>query len=150
MKASRHSSKLKWVVGLATVGAAGTVAAAVSFDFGVFRDQMLEAKSNQAFGVVSGIAQSSTASIDAATANADPTALVTMAKGLTVGVVSAAANLGANIDQMALWPNDQNPTHLIACNEEGPAQPGVQRIRVSDGFTETILTGMTSCDPARR
>ena len=80
MRTIRHSSRLKWVAGLATVGAAGTVVAGASFDFGVFRDQMLEAKSNQAFGVVSGIAHSSGASIDAATANADPTALVTMAR----------------------------------------------------------------------
>ena len=131
MKATRHSSKLKWVAGLATVGATGTVVAAASFDFGLFRDQMLEAKSNQAFGVVRGIAHSSGASIDAATANADPTALVTMASGLKVGVVSAAANLGANIDQMALWPNDQNPDAPHRLQRAGPTEPGVQRIRVS-------------------
>mgnify|MGYP003693732113 CR=1 FL=1 len=32
---------------------------------------------------------------------------------------------------MVFWPNDQNPTHLIVANEEGPAQPGLQRIRLS-------------------
>ena len=69
---------------------------------------------------------------------------------MKIRVVSAASNLGSNIDMMALWPNDLKPTHPIACNEQGPAQPAVQRIRISDGFTETILTGMTSCDPAHR
>jgi secreted PhoX family phosphatase len=51
---------------------------------------------------------------------------------------------------MALWPNDRNPTHLIVCNEQGPTEPGVQRVRLADGAVETILTGMTSCDPIRR
>ncbi|MGR9107758.1 MAG: alkaline phosphatase PhoX [Gammaproteobacteria bacterium] len=47
---------------------------------------------------------------------------------------------------MVLWP-DSHPTHLIVCNEQGPAQPGVQRVRLSDGAVETILTGTSSCDP---
>ena len=55
-----------------------------------------------------------------------------------------------NIDMMALWPTDQNPTHLIACNEQGTADPGLVRIRISDGFTETILKGTNSCDPVKR
>jgi hypothetical protein len=50
---------------------------------------------------------------------------------------------------MTPWPNSVSPTHLIACNEEGTTQPGVQRIRLSDGFAETILTGTSSCDPVR-
>src|SRR5262249_43577070 len=82
--------------------------------------------------------------------NADPTSLVTVAAGLKVGVVTAAANAGANLDMMAPWPNDVAPTHLIACNEEGPAQPGGQRIRLSDGQVETILAGTPDCDPVRR
>src|SRR5262245_5991312 len=55
---------------------------------------------------------------------------------------------------MALWPNDENPTHLIACNEVDPevdpGQPGVQRIKISDGTVETILTDTKNCDPVRR
>jgi len=42
---------------------------------------------------------------------------VTFSKQLTAQVLSAKSNLGANIDMMALWHNDENPTHLIACNE---------------------------------
>jgi secreted PhoX family phosphatase len=51
---------------------------------------------------------------------------------------------------MALWPNDQNPTYLIACNEQDTTDPGLQRIRLLDGQVETILTGTESCDPVRR
>jgi hypothetical protein len=51
---------------------------------------------------------------------------------------------------MALWPNAQNPTWLIACNEEGTSQPGLVRIRISDGAVQTMVTGTTSCDPVKR
>src|SRR5262249_25225804 len=78
------------------------------------------------------------------------TALATFAQSLRVRVVTAAADAGANIDQMALWPNDAHATHLIVCNEEGATHPGVQRVRLSDGKVETILTGTVSCDPVRR
>jgi hypothetical protein len=140
----------KWIGGLAVAGLAGTVPAQEAFDFGLFRDHEMEAKSNKLFGVVEAVAHSSGLSIDAATANADPTKLATVAKGLKVKVLSAAADLAPNIDQMALWPNDTAPTHLIGCNEEGTTRPGVQRIRLSDGAVETILTGSDSCDPVRR
>ena len=35
-------------------------------------------------------------------------------------------------DQISLWPNDKNPTYLIACNEEGTTQPGLVRIQLVD------------------
>jgi secreted PhoX family phosphatase len=142
--------KLGW---LATVGLLGLVtgtAAAAEFDFGLFRDQQLQAHSQQLFGVTGPIEASSTASVDAAIAEADPTALATFAHSLRVRVVTAAANAGANIDMMALWPDDVHATHLIVCNEGGATQPGVQRVRLSDGMVETILTGTVSCDPVRR
>jgi hypothetical protein len=47
---------------------------------------------------------------------------------------------------MALWPPD-HPTHLLACNEQGPAQAGVQRIDLATGAAATIVTGTQSCDP---
>ncbi len=119
-------------------------------DFGLLRDHLLKEQSEKLFGVDEPLAASSTASITAAVANADPTRLATLARGLHARVVSAAANLGANIDMMALWPDDRHPTHLIACNEQGATDPGVQRIRLSDGFVETILTGTNGCDPAHR
>jgi len=134
---------------LATMTATGSAGAA-GYDFGAIREAQLRAHSGQLFGVVQPVAASSTESIDSATADADPTALVTVAKGLSVKVVAASADLGANIDMMTPWPDDVNPTHLIACNEQGTGSPGVQRIRLADGLVETILTGTSSCDPAHR
>src|SRR5262245_7989853 len=131
------------------IGLMATSAAAVAtFDFAEFRDKQLDAHSEQLFGIVSPVDASSTESISAAQANADPTRLVTLAKGLHARVLSSRIELPPNIDMMALWPPN-NPTHLIACNEEGTAQPGLVRVRLSDGAVQTILTGTTSCDPVK-
>ena len=79
----------KWLVAFAIIGF-GTGAAAISgFDFGLFRDQQLDAHSLQTFGIVTPVEASSTASISAAAADAVPTSLVTLAKGLTARVLSA-------------------------------------------------------------
>jgi secreted PhoX family phosphatase len=135
----------------AGMAVASVVAAhAFAYDFGLFRDQQLDAHSQQLFGIVSPVEASSTESVGATDANADPTSLITVAKGLRVHVVTALPNAAPNLDQMVLWPNDENPTHLIVANEEGTAQPALQRIRLSDGLAETILTGSTSNDPVRR
>ena len=119
-------------------------------DFGIYRDALLDSYSRQLFGISRPVPNASTKSISAAAAEADPTALVTVARGLRARVVSADPALGANIDMMALWPDDSHPTHLIVCNEQGESQPGVQRVSLRDGSVETILTGTRSCDPAHR
>ena len=119
-------------------------------DFGSFRDHLLREHSGKLFGVDEPLAASSGESITAAVANADPTRLVTLARGLHARVASAAPNLAANVDMIALWPDDRNPTHLIFCNEQGVTNPGVQRVRLADGLAETILTGTSSCDPTHR
>jgi secreted PhoX family phosphatase len=116
-------------------------------DFGALREQLLAAKSEQLFGFESPVFEASTASIGAAAAEAHPLALVKLARGLHARVVSARAELGPNIDMMTLYP-PEHPTHLIACNEQGETEPGLQRVRLSDGAVETILTGTISCDPA--
>jgi secreted PhoX family phosphatase len=133
------------LLGLVTVAAAAQI-----FDFGVFREQLLRDHSRELFGVKGPLEFSSTESVDEATAEADPTSLATFAESLHVRVVTAAANAGSNIDMIALWPDDRHPTHLIVCNEEGADKPGVQRVRLSDGLVETILTGTVSCDPVHR
>jgi secreted PhoX family phosphatase len=140
----------KGLIALGVVGLATSAAAFGGFDFGLFRDHHMDAHSEQLFGIVEPVEASSTESIGAVLAEQDPTELATLAKGLHARVLSARPDLGANIDMMAFWPNATNPTHLIACNEQGTAEPGVQRIRLSDGAVETILTGTTSCDPVRR
>ncbi len=137
-----------------TVAGALLVASQVSLadddekDFGLRVEHELTAKSEKLFGVDRPVAQASTRSVDAATAEANPLAMVTIARGLRARVVSAAANLAPNVDMMALWPNDKQPTHLIVCNEQGATNPGVQRVDLATGAAETMLTGTTSCDPA--
>jgi uncharacterized protein DUF839 len=139
------------LIALALAALATSAAAIATFNFGEFRDQQLDAHSLQMFGIVTPVAASSTESISAVEAEADPTKLVTLAKGLQARVLSAKANLGANIDMMALWPNESNPTHIIACNEtDSTTTASLQRIRLSDGSVETILTGMIDCDPVKR
>jgi hypothetical protein len=139
-----------WLTMVGLLGLVTGAAAVPIFDFGLFRDQLLRTYSDNLFGVTEPLEFSSTASVDAATAETDPTSLVTFAESLHVRVVTAAANAGPNTDLMALWPDDQHPTHLIVCNEEGETEPGVQRVRLSDGLVETILTGTVSCDPVHR
>src|SRR5215471_6090872 len=146
MEASMHARKLPIALGILAV--ATSAAALATFDFGVYRDKQLETNSEQLFGIVAPVQASSTQSITGIDAEANPTALVTLANGLTAHVLSAKSNLGANIDMMALWPNEENPTHVIACNEtDNPSQPGLQRIKISDGTVETILMGTSDCDP---
>ncbi len=123
-------------------------AARAAQDFGLERDNLLRAHANQLFGVGQPLDQSSSTQVTASQALADPLSLVTLAGGLKARVVTAQA--GANTDMMALWPDDANPTHLIACNESGPTQPGVQRITIASGVVETIVTGTSSCDGIRR
>jgi hypothetical protein len=132
---------------VAAAALAGTaVGAATSTDFGATTEARLEQSSGSLFGVGKALAHSSTLAVDESTANDDPTTLVTLAKGLKADVVSAG-NAAPNIDMIALWPNDTRPTHLIACNEQGTTDPGVQRIDLRTGDAETIVTGTSSCDP---
>ena len=138
------------LIALGLIGIATSAAAVGFWDFGLFRDHQLEAHSVQLFGVVRAVPASSTESVSASEADSDPRTLVTLAKGLRAHVVTAQQNAGADIDMMALWPNDANPTHLIACNEQGTTEPGLQRISLASGVVETILTGTISCDPVKR
>lgn len=124
---------------------------AFAMDFGQKVEALAKAQSYSLFGVITPLGASSTASVSAATANADPRSLITVAPGLNVKVVSAGASLGANVDMIALWPNDTAPTHLIACNEQGGVNVGVQRIEIATGAVQNIISsGLTSCDPAHR
>jgi hypothetical protein len=69
---------------------------------------------------------SATGSIPFAQADADPTKLATLAQPLKAKVVARIPG-APNVDMMALWPNDTNPTLLIACNEQGSDQVGFFR-----------------------
>ena len=135
------------LLGLGMAGAAIFVATTADArqDLGQERDRVIAERVKTDFGVFKGVAQSSTVDVTAATALADPLSLVTVARGLKATVVSAGT-AAVNIDMMALWP-PAHPQYLLACNEQGTAQPGVQRISLATGATETILTGTTACDP---
>ena len=140
----------KLIAASVALAIAGNIGVASAADFGQKVEALAKSQSFSLFGVLGTLGASSTASLDATTANANPAALMTVAPGLSVSVVSAAANLGKAVDQMVLWPNDTNPTHIIACNEEvGPTGAGgLQRIRLSDGLVENIVTSpLVSCDP---
>ena len=126
----------------------GTAAAVAGFSFGSYRDQQLSAMSGQLYGIGKPIDASSTEQVTAGAVQANPTKLVTLAKGLRARVVTTQGP--AVVDQLALWPNDKKPAYLIACNEEGTTQPGLERIQLSTGNVTTIVTGTTSCDPVRR
>lgn len=137
------------IAGLAAAGALMlTVAVGAAGDFGSDVEHDIEAKSMQLFGINEALDASSSASITMAEASTDPLKLVTLSKHLSARVVTKAA--APNVDMMALWPNDTNPEWIIACNEQGTAAPALQRIKISDGTVETILTGTQSCDPAHR
>jgi hypothetical protein len=91
-----------------------------------------------------------TGSLNEAQALADPTKLVTLAKGLKASVVAAGPddNVGPNSDQMVLWP-PAHPTFLIAVNEEGAGDPALQKINLQTGRATTIATGTDDNDPVR-
>jgi hypothetical protein len=137
--------------GIAAVAMALVAGGAVAgMDFGQRVQDDLAHHSNQLFGFVKPVDASSTTSADPAAASADPTLLVTAAKGLTVRSVAQVPG-APNLDQMALWPSDSAPTHVIGCNEQGAAAFGVVAISLADGSSFPIVeSGLTSCDPIRR
>lgn len=139
--------------------AAGVAAAAIALaaggavagmDFGQSVQADLAHGSNQLFGFDRPLDASSTVSADPAAAAQDPTKLITVAKGLKVRLVAQVPG-APNLDQMALWPSDSAPTHVIGCNEQGTAQFGVVAISLKDGSSfDIVKSGLTSCDPIRR
>jgi secreted PhoX family phosphatase len=133
-------------VGVVVVLAGGAAIAAQ--EFGLFVENKLRSESEVQFGVNKPLAASSTQQITQQQAQADPTKLVTLAKSLSARVVTTSA--GPIIDQMALWPSEDDPQYLIACNESGTTDPGLQRININTGAVATIVTGTTSCDPVRK
>jgi len=135
------------VVAAAVLVVASSAFAGHMFDFGLFRDQQLSNHANQLFGVAKTLDASSSVQLTQAEAQADPTKLATLAKGLHAHVVTTQGP--AVDDQITLWPNRSHPTHIIVCNEEGTTRPGLVRIDLHTGAVATIVTGTTSCDPTR-
>ena len=115
-------------------------------DFGLFIQQQLRAHAEQLFGFNNPLDQSSVGPYD----GADNTRAIDVANGLKVSLVSSSVASAA--DQIAMWPNDEHPTHLFVCDEE-TSVPAVQRVdlsRPAGSNATTIVTGLSSCDPVRR
>lgn len=135
---------------VACLAAAGFSASALAdspnADFGAFVASQLAAHSEQLFGFRHPLEKSALGPFD----GADSTRALELAEGLRATLVSSAVNFSA--DQIALWPNDEHPTHLFVCDEE-TSVPAVQRIdlsRPAASNATTIVSGLSACDPVRR
>src|SRR5262245_59122379 len=115
-------------------------------DFGLYVAHELRAHAMQLFGFVEPLEESAIGPY----IGADNTSSIVVAPGLDVSLVSSSVASAA--DQIALWPNDDNPTYLFVCDEE-TQNPAVQRVDLSlppNANATTIVTGVLSCDPVRR
>jgi hypothetical protein len=131
---------------LAMAGLMAVRTSAESADFGLFVQQQLRSHSEQLFGFSHPLAESATGPYD----GADNLQAIVVAPGLKVSLVSSSVASAA--DQIALWPNDENPKYLFVCDEE-TSDPAVQRVDLSKppaSNATTIVTGLESCDPVRR
>src|SRR5262245_74889 len=123
----------------------------VKEDWGLKQQQQLEDHSEQLFGVTKPLTESALGPFT----GTNSAQAVIAAKGLSVSVVSSATDPLA--DQIALWPNDEHPTHLFMAIETGRNSTGTNAsLQVVDlsgnpnSNVRTVLTGMTSTDPVRR
>jgi len=103
-------------------------------DFGAFLQGLLFARSFEQFGVVRPLDASSSTQITKEQMEANALALVTLSPSLKARVVTSTP-LALNIDMIALWPDDEHPTHLFACNEGETKDAGVIRVNLANGQT---------------
>ncbi len=121
-------------------------------DFGAGMEHELEAQSEKLFVIVRPLATSANGPSTAP----DNTGALEVAKSLKVSVVSNVTH--AQADMITLWPNDINPTHAFVCIENffrgnDSARFSVQRVNLAgdpNGNVETIVKGISSCDPIKR
>lgn len=121
-------------------------------DFGAGMEHELEAQSEKLFGIVRPLAASAYGPYTVP----DNTGVLEVAKGLKVSVVSNVTH--AQADMIALWPNDAKPTHAFVCIENffsgnDSARFSVQRVNLAgdpNSNVETIVKGISSCDPIKR
>jgi secreted PhoX family phosphatase len=144
-----HRSSVRvWIViaGLAVAGAgARVVADSGRPDFGAFVQSLLRDQSEALFGIGRPLDHSAVGPFDGPSVDA-----LDLAPGLKATLVSSAVENAA--DQIAMWPDDDHPTHLFVCDEE-TSTPAVQRVdlrKPADSNATTIVTGLLSCDPVRR
>src|SRR5262245_43714962 len=115
-------------------------------DFGTFVQSQLRAHSEQLFGIEQPLAQSALGPYD----GPDNLQAIQVARGLKVSLVPSSVSSAT--DQIALWPDDENPRFLFVCDEE-TTDPAVQRVDLTkppSSNATTIVRGLSSCDPVRR
>jgi hypothetical protein len=125
---------------------AGPRVFAAPFDWGLFVQNQLKAHSWDLFGIFDPLDESALGPFT------DPNSVnaIQLASPLHATLVSSAVHTSA--DMIAMWPDDDNPTHLYVCDESS-SNPGVQRVDLSQppaSNATTIVTGVVSCDPIRR
>jgi Bacterial protein of unknown function (DUF839) len=129
-------------------------------DFGSFVEKQLKSKSEKYFGIEKPLAASAPATSGASRAPSQSAYdQVLVADGLKVQYLTR--EVANNADMMFLWPNSENPTHLIAAIESslqtiGTLPSGIpkltaslQRVDLKTGKAETILRGLISADGVR-
>jgi secreted PhoX family phosphatase len=134
------------VTGLAVVGLTARMTASHPHDFGTFVADLLRDHSEQLFGIEHPLEESALGPYD----GPDNLQAIQLAPGLHASLVSSSVASAA--DQIAMWPDDDNPKYLFVCDEE-TTDPAVQRVDLSkpaDSNATTIVKGLTSCDPVRR
>src|SRR5215475_12456020 len=135
------------VTGLAVVGLTSRMIADHPHgDFGQFVADQLSDHSEQLFGIGYPLEESALGPYD----GPDNLQAIQVAQGLHVSLVSSSVATAA--DQIALWPDDDNPKYLFVCDEE-TTDPAVQRVDLSKpagSNATTIVKGLASCDPVRR
>jgi hypothetical protein len=147
-----------WAVTALSLGAGLMTADAIASDrwdndFGLRVERILNLASSELFGIDRPVVASALGPF----ADPDNRGAVIVAAGLRVGVVSNVTDPQA--DMIALWPNDEHPSHLFVCVESffsqnsNPGQASVQRVTLNadpNSNVETIVKGISSCDPIRR
>src|SRR5580765_6244358 len=136
-----------FVIGLAVIGMTSHMRANHRHvDFGTFVESQLSSHSEQLFGFRHPLEESALGPYD----GPDNLQAIQVASGLKVSLVSSSVASAA--DQIAFWPDDDNPKFLFVCDEE-TSNPAVQRVDLSKPAASnatTIVTGLVSCDPVRR
>ena len=116
-------------------------------DFGLFIADQLREHSQQLFGISRPLAESVLGPYD----GADNTAAIKVARGLSVSLVSSSVASAA--DQIALWPDDDHPTHLFVCDEETSNSGRAARrpvVAAEHRMPRRSSPVSSSCDPVRR
>ena len=128
------------VTGLAVVGMTSrTIANNPHADFGTFVANQLSEHSEQLFGFRRPLEEERARPLRRRRQPAGHPGCPRPARVARVQRDASAA------DQIALWPNDDHPTHLFVCDEE-TSNPAVQRVdlsRPANANATTIVTGLT-------